>query len=286
MAAKMIIIEEEGEGVSTPESSVIQSHGTKTTITRLVTRRQWSLLDKLMRCDNSDIPIDDEISIGGQNSIPEDLIVHFICRFQAPLYIVVLFEKMYPESFLSFDDMGRYPLHIACAWGNSLDTIKFLVDSYPVAARIQDFHGKCAIHHLCRSFKQHYQDTSSILSNDSIMDIVESLYTAAPMSFNVEDNDGKNALEYAIESDFDMKIIRAMQRACRDTWREMKKRSKNKPHDALQMDLQRIQRDIRNQQISSNYSNTDSRVSKENSPERVPISEGRLDIKDQFAKMA
>ncbi len=279
MAAKMIIIEE--EGVSTPESSVIQSHGTKTTITRLVTRRQWSLLDKLMRCDNFDIPIDDEISIRGQNSIPEDLIVHFICRFQAPLYIVVLFEEVYPESFTSLDDLGRYPLHIACAWGSSLDTIKFLIDSYPDAAKIQDSHGKCAIHHLCRSFKHHYQDTSGILFNDRMMDIVESLYTAAPMSFNVEDNDGMNALEYAIESGFDMKIIRAMQRACRDTWREMKDRSRDKPHDALQMDLQRIHRDMRNLQISSN-----SRVSKENSSERVPITEGRLDIKDRFAKMA
>lgn len=187
------------------KSGVIQSQEKKTSITRLVTRRQWSLLEKLMRCDNFDIPIaiDDKNSIGGQNSIPEDHIVHFICRFQAPLYIVQLFEEVYPESFASFDAMGRYPLHIACAWGSSPDTIKFLINSYPHAARVQDSDGKCAIHHLCRTFRQHYQDTSSMVFNEIILDIIASLYTVAPMSFNVEDNDEMNALEYALFSDFD-----------------------------------------------------------------------------------
>ncbi len=277
----MVIIEE--GGLLSSESSDIQAHKIlKTSITRLVTRRQWRLLEKLMRCDNFDIPFDDENSIGDQNAIPEDLIVHFICRFQAPLYIVQLFEDAYPESFAAFDAMGRYPVHIACAWGSSPDTIKFLIDSYPHAARVQDFHGKCAIHHLCRSFRENYQDTSSILFNDIIMDLVESLYTVAPMSFNVEDDDEKNPIEYALCSDFDIKVIKAMQRACRDQWRGMKERSRDKPHRALQMDLLQTQRDLKNQQITPNV-----RVSKEyGSAERVPISEGRLDMKGQVAKMA
>ncbi len=269
---------EEGRFLSS-ESSDVQAHKImKTSITRLVTRRQWRLLEKLMRCDNFDIPIDDENSIGGQNSIPEDLIVHFICRFQAPLYIVQLFEEVYPESFAAFDAMGRYPLHIACAWGSSPDTIKFLIDLYPHAARVQDFQGKCAIHHLCRSFRDNYLDTSSILFNAIIMDLVESLYNVAPLTFNVEDDDERNPIEYALFSDFDIKVIKAMQRACRDQWRGMKERSRDKPHDALQMDLLQIQRDLRgvNVKVSKEYSSTD----------RVPITEVRLDIKGQVAKMA
>ena len=44
-------------------------------------------------------------------------------------------------------------------------------------------------------------------SSDTMMYIVKILYAAAPMSFNVEDYDGMDALEYAIDSEL------AMQRA-------------------------------------------------------------------------
>ena len=244
------------------------------TIAMLAYRREWGLLEKLMRCDVFDIP-SDSLSIFIQNSIPEDLIAHFICRFQAPFHIVALIDEVYPQSLTCFDDMGRYPLHIACAWGNSPETIKFLVNSYPDAAMIQDADGKCAIHHLCHTFKRHFQGASS----DIMMYIVEILYAAAPASFIVDDDDGKNALEYAIDSELDLKIIKAMQRACRDVWRGMKEKSRDKPHDALQMDLLRIQRDLSRQHISS-----DAHVSKKFRSERAPITEVRLT--SQVAKMA
>lgn len=48
-----------------------------------------------------------------------------------------------------------------------------------------------------------------------------------PEELYLEDNDGMNCLELAIESDVDIKIIKAMQRACRDTWREMEKDTKS-----------------------------------------------------------
>ena len=74
---------------------------------------------------------------------------------------------------------------------------------------------------------KHYIDTPCQLVNASMMAIVEILNEAAPKSFNLEDNDGMNCLELAIESDVDIKIIKAMQRACRDTWREMEKDTKS-----------------------------------------------------------
>ncbi len=242
---------------SSERSNIIQSRSEKkATITRLVCRQQWGLLEKLMGRDSFDIPIDDEIGVGGQNSISKDLLVHFICRFQAPLYIVRLFAKAYPESLTSFDALGRSPLHIACAWANSPDTLKFLVDSFPAAASIQDSEGKCPIHHLCHSFMLNYQDTHDIPClpvKDSMMAIINTLNITAPKSFIVEDNDGMNAIEYAIESEVNIKIIKTMQRACRDVWREMKQET-TAPHDALQLDLQRIQRDLRNQHISTSAS--------------------------------
>jgi hypothetical protein len=47
-----------------------------------------------------------------------------------------------------------------------------------------------------------------------MMAIVKMLNVSAPKSFNVEDNDGMNAIELAIETNVDIKIIKAMQRVC------------------------------------------------------------------------
>ena len=73
----------EKSAVSSESGTIIRSRvKKKATIAMLVIRRKWSLLEKLMRCDSFDIPFDDSLSIFVRNSISEDLIVHFICRFQ------------------------------------------------------------------------------------------------------------------------------------------------------------------------------------------------------------
>lgn len=205
--------------------------GQNAAITALVCRRKWNILEHTMRRGDNDFfnnqVIGDDSDNGGQSSISDDLLIHFICRFQAPLHIVHLFAEAYPKSLKTADAIGRFPVQVACTWGLSPDTIQFLIESYPLAASIQDLSGKCPIHHLCISFMKHYIDTPCQLVNASMMAIVEILNEAAPKSFNLEDNDGMNCLELAIESDVDIKIIKAMQRACRDTWREMEKDTKS-----------------------------------------------------------
>ena len=197
----------------------------KAAIPKLVCQRRWGLLEKLMRLDSDTIIADKTRSNNEQQdqcSISEDLMIHFICRFQAPLYIVELFKEAYPKSLTTFDDVGRYPLHIACAWGSPLDSIKFLIDSYPIAARVQDFDGKCPIHHLCHTYKRNYQDTSCLPVIGSMMAIVEHLYAIASMSFILEDDEEKNAIERAVESEVDLGIVRVIQRKCSETWIQMK----------------------------------------------------------------
>lgn len=91
------------------ESMMAGSSG-KTTITRLVCGRQWDLLCELLQQDNSDaIPIDDAAG----RSITSDLLVHFVCRFQAPTSIVRLVAKTYQESVKSADALGRFPIHVS-----------------------------------------------------------------------------------------------------------------------------------------------------------------------------
>mmetsp|Transcript_2904 Transcript_2904/g.4347 ORF Transcript_2904/g.4347 Transcript_2904/m.4347 type:complete len:284 (+) Transcript_2904:141-992(+) len=261
----------------------------KATITRLVCRRQWSLLGELLRQDDPEIiPIDDAVG----HPITSDLLVHFVCRFQAPISIVRIVAKTYPESLHCADALGRFPIHIASAWGASPATIQFLIDEHPVAASIQDNEGKAPIHHLCQSFVLNYQDASimsqdtSLMSTpvtDSMLSIVDMLKTAAPHSFNLEDNDEMNAVEYALLSESDIKVVKIIQRACRDDWRERKKET-DASHDALQDDLQRIQMDLRSQHLSSS-SPRSSFTKRIGESTGVPIT-GQLGAKTQAARMA
>lgn len=181
---------------------------------------------------------------------------------------------------------------IACAWGASPATIQFLIDEHPVAASIQDNEGKAPIHHLCQSFVLNYQDASimsqdtSLMSTsvtDSMLSIVDMLKTAAPHSFNLEDNDEMNAVEYALLSESDIKVVKIIQRACRDDWRERKKET-DASHDALQDDLQRIQMDLRSQHLSSS-SPRSSFTKRIGESTGVPIT-GQLGAKTQAARMA
>merc|ERR1719156_223082 len=53
-----------------------------------------------------------------------------------------------------------------------------------------------------------------------MMNVVRLLKTSAPASVNLEDGEGMNAIEYALDSDADIRVIRVMQRACRDDGRK------------------------------------------------------------------
>eukprot|EP00986_Skeletonema_menzelii_P014280 scaffold9249_cov151-Skeletonema_menzelii.AAC.4 len=80
----------------------------RATITRLVCRRQWGQLCELLQ-QGDGIPIDD----ASGHSITSDLLVHFVCRFQAPTSIVRLVAKTYQESIKCADALGRFPIHVS-----------------------------------------------------------------------------------------------------------------------------------------------------------------------------
>lgn len=127
-----------------------------------------------------------------------------------------------------------------------------------------------------------YQDAPLMLSvSDSMMSIVIMLKDAAPKSFNLEDYDDMNAVEYALESDTDIKVVKIIQRACRDDWRERKKET-DAPHEALQEDLYRIQKDLRSQHLSSPDAKVTKRIGESTG---IPIT-GYLGVKTQAARTA
>ena len=67
-----------------------------------------------------------------------------------------------------------------------------------------------------------------------MIQVIHILRQAAPYSFNLEDADGCNAVEYAIANDADMKVIKVMQRTARDDWKMMKATGHVKTHNEME----------------------------------------------------
>jgi len=187
------------------------------TLAVLISQRQWGTIDALLATpDAPRLPIDEP---GIDNAVTPDIVVHFAARFQAPLRIISLLSGLYPRSLTSPDMAGRYPIHVAAKWGATPDVIRFLVEAGPSVVGVPDNSGKTPMHYVGECYVAHY-NSSLYNRSEAMMHVVRLLKTSAPASVNLEDEEGMNAIEYALDSDADIRVIKVMQRACRDDWRE------------------------------------------------------------------
>ncbi|KAL3801184.1 hypothetical protein ACHAWO_002755 [Cyclotella atomus] len=199
------------------------------TLARLISLQNWNQVETMLTSRPVEtIPIDDRMAIAQEN------IIHFACRFSAPLSTIKLLALKYPKSLLTPDAIGRFAIHVACKYGASPLVIHFLIcENFP-ASGVPDDSGKAPIHYVA----QYYARSHSNDGNENMLQVVRLFKAAAPESFNLEDNEECNAIEYALESNCDIKVVKAMQRAARDDWRELKKRH-NISHDEIRNSLEK-----------------------------------------------
>jgi hypothetical protein len=220
------------------------------TIADLIGNREWHVLEGLLMSgaplciDNVDL---------AEHAITEKIVVHFAVRFQAPLRTVSLLSKLYPSSITSPDASGRYPIHVACKWSATPDVINHLIRLNSSAVGVQDNFGKTPMHYLAEFYVANYPMSLERLYplDQSMMHVVKMLKQAAPACVNLEDNEGCNAIEYALENDVHIKVIKCMQRACRDDWRERSKAGDEnglrRRHSDLIMDLEEMAVNLQDQ---------------------------------------
>lgn len=195
---------------------------TTMTLARLLSQRQWTLLETILTSSApSSIVIDDPTL---PHAITSDIVVHFAARFQAPLRILSLLARRYPQSLASSDVTGRYPIHVAAKWGATPDVIAYLIKTNPAMAGVPDTTGKTPMHYVGECYLQHF-DNVLYSRDESMLQVVRLLKNTAPQSVNLEDDDGMNAIEYALINDANIKVVKTMQRACRDDWRDRAKPS-------------------------------------------------------------
>ena len=205
---------------TSPSYSSMSLNQQTITLARLLSQRQWSFLDSLLSSTNASSIIIDDPNL--PHAITSDIVIHFAARFQAPLRILSLLARLYPASLSSADITGRYPIHVASKWGATPDVIAYLIKSNPTVAGVPDSTGKTPMHYVGECYLRHF-DNPIYNRDDSMLQVVRLLKNAAPNSVNLEDNEGMNAIEYALESDANLKVVKTMQRACRDDWRERSK---------------------------------------------------------------
>jgi hypothetical protein len=163
----------------------------------------------------------------------------------------------------SSDATGRYPVHVASKWGATPDVIHFLIQTNPIAAGIRDDLGKTPMHYIAEYYSKNYSPRMALIHpmEESMLQCVRLLKASAPKSMNLEDNEGCNAIEYALENEVDIKIIKAMQRACRDDWRERSSENAaqhgRRRHADLIMDVERmaceLQKEMSNRHMHVQY---------------------------------
>eukprot|EP00567_Pseudictyota_dubia_P006414 CAMPEP_0197438428 /NCGR_PEP_ID=MMETSP1175-20131217/5430_1 /TAXON_ID=1003142 /ORGANISM="Triceratium dubium, Strain CCMP147" /LENGTH=332 /DNA_ID=CAMNT_0042968161 /DNA_START=108 /DNA_END=1109 /DNA_ORIENTATION=+ len=219
------------------------------TYSRLIARQDWDAVREALstdagrlraRCEmegdssplsSSSSPDDDDGHVDGGT-------LHFACRFHPPPDVVLSLLELLPDSVRHTDNLGRYPLHVAAKWGASPRVVKFLIEGYPDAAGLQDAMGKTPLHLACESYASKYssQKAEGRPLREAIVEVVRRICRAAPDAVNLEDMDDMTALEYAIEADVELKVVRSIQKACEKDWKH-RRELPGASHETVQRSL-------------------------------------------------
>mmetsp|Transcript_40340 Transcript_40340/g.68808 ORF Transcript_40340/g.68808 Transcript_40340/m.68808 type:complete len:257 (-) Transcript_40340:50-820(-) len=184
--------------------------------------KRWSALESIvlsnpqvfrMICDN--IPMVEEFN-GGKT------LLHACLPYDPPLKTVAKIIKMLPDStaaLRSQDSMGRTPLHIAAAYTTDPMVVKLLGSVDPETCTITDEDGRTPLHLSCdstftikdESYKCQPQKPQQCETRS--YEIVRALLSESLEASLAEDEDGMNALEYAIISEASIDVVNLLQKA-------------------------------------------------------------------------
>jgi hypothetical protein len=212
------------------EVDVVQ--GKPPSLSKLICKKRWDAVMVVLSSSDANIEIDEKGYINEEN------ILHFALRFHANLQVVKLLSMRFPKCVKKPDLSGKFCTHVAAKYSAHPNVMAYIISLNPAAAGCPDSQGKCPIHYVAEFYVKHgarYHDDVDY----EMLEVVRLLKKEAPQSFNVEDDDECNPIEYAIANDAEIRVIKMMQRTARDDWREMKQVGRGTKHEDLRSNLQR-----------------------------------------------
>lgn len=132
--------------------------------------------------------------------------LHYACQFRPPLDVVKLLYRIYPQALFERDCKQRYVLHIACKHGCSPFVIEYLLKKNPEAAKARDIKDRTPFLHLFKSYVFR-SDRQERRASKDLLDIANALHNLDPKASTNEDDNGYNALEYAITKELPIEIV-------------------------------------------------------------------------------
>ncbi len=218
-----------------------RNNNNRMSIVKLVSWQKWYHLEELLNRNDGDyqdiLPFDDR---SPTNRLPEEHIIHLACQHQAPIHVIKALSKHFPSSISTPETKGRYPIHIACAKGLSPKIVDYLIKEHPHAAGTPDEYGKTPLHYVCESYAHNFRAIPGNIHRSpdrSVHVTVALLLDQDNVSPNIEDLYGMNALEYAIDSDADIRTVKSLQEASRNNWRSMRRKNRAMSHDDLRRSI-------------------------------------------------
>lgn len=166
-------------------------------------------------------------------------LLHVVCANGPPLDVVTSVTRMFPAMLHATDRSNRTPLHEAVWHGASVKVVKSLIRSEPLCTMIKDAEGSTPLILACQKiglgvapgFDQ-YEDELYV---EYACELVQELALSSPDSVLVEDGDGMNALEHALDREAPRKTIRILQHV---TSRMTKKEDKAKDIERRRDDME------------------------------------------------
>ena len=127
-------------------------------------------------------------------------------------HVMMTLAKRFPIALTQIDEYGRYPIHVACAYGASSRFAALCVCSNPSSAVAKDIDNNTPLQLLCKcTWKGVWNRHFNPSAKKNMIDILEILYLKAPDTFFSEDSNGLGPIEQAINSNLDLKFIAALQ---------------------------------------------------------------------------
>uniref|UniRef100_A0A7S4K188 Uncharacterized protein n=1 Tax=Odontella aurita TaxID=265563 RepID=A0A7S4K188_9STRA len=194
---------------------------------KFVERRQWNRLRSLLLAikesehslvvDCAQYGQSRSHNLAGANAKDGLTFLHCLCRYQPPVDIVEAAIELFPELVTASDKSSRVPLHLAVFFDAPLDVVRALLKSDKGCAAAQDINGKTPLMLVCEEIARPslttFYDFKDISKIALLADFIHALAIFCPDAVALEDNEGRTALECALDGEAPKETIRCLQHA-------------------------------------------------------------------------
>ncbi|KAL7468624.1 hypothetical protein ACHAXS_008861 [Conticribra weissflogii] len=209
----------------TNNNTDVESYNLTLQMLGVIESNDWSKLEQIIFKHPSAFQLLSEW-ITKSSDFYEMSFLHACVRFDPPVRIIKMLIDLCPGSLKSRDCMKRTPLHVAAGTGANVMILELLIQAYPEACQIQDVDGRSPLHLACDTSCSLFEGGDIIKREPPSIEVISTLLAASLSAAVIEDDEGMNAVEYAIFSEASIRVVKLLQRASQSEYRKKQAESR------------------------------------------------------------